>query len=111
MIIGVVLTALGLKKVLEYVSDTEHHHLDDPLKLLAALALLAGVGLYFFAQAAFTYRMTKQLGIARVVVGAVSLALIPIATLLPAMALLALVTVMAVGLVCFEGRTVNATAQ
>jgi hypothetical protein len=32
LIIGVVLVALGMKKVLEYVSDIEHHTLLDPLK-------------------------------------------------------------------------------
>ena len=37
MVAGIVLLALGLKKVLEYVGDTEHHGLDDPLK---------GIGLY-----------------------------------------------------------------
>lgn len=32
LVAGVVLTALGLKKVLEYVGDAEHHTLSDPLK-------------------------------------------------------------------------------
>ena len=32
LIVGIVLVALGLKKVLEYVGDTEHHTLLDPLK-------------------------------------------------------------------------------
>ena len=35
--------ALGLKKVLEYVGDTEHHDLDDPLKGVALGALFGGV--------------------------------------------------------------------
>ena len=32
LVIGVVLTALGLKKVLEYVGDAKEHALADPLR-------------------------------------------------------------------------------
>ena len=34
-----VFVALGLKKVLEYVSDIEHHTLSDPLKGVPLAAL------------------------------------------------------------------------
>ena len=42
LIIGVVFVALGLKKVLEYVSDIEHHTLSDPLKGVPLAALFGG---------------------------------------------------------------------
>ena len=42
MIVGIVLTALGLKKVLEYVGDTEDHELSDPLTGVALGAWSAG---------------------------------------------------------------------
>ena len=44
--------ALGLKKVLEYVGDTEHHDLSDPLKGVALGALVVGVALYLAAHVA-----------------------------------------------------------
>lgn len=49
---GIVLTALGLKKVLEYAGDTEHD-LTYPLTGPALAALLGGVVLYLLAQVGF----------------------------------------------------------
>ena len=46
LVAAVVVVALGLKKVLEYVSDTEHHDLSDPLKGVALGALVGGVAVY-----------------------------------------------------------------
>ena len=43
LVVGIVLVALGLKKVLEYVGDTEKHALTDPLKGVALAALVGGV--------------------------------------------------------------------
>jgi low temperature requirement protein LtrA len=45
MVAGIVLLALGLKKTLE--------HVDDPLKVVPAVAMLGGVGLYLLAHVAF----------------------------------------------------------
>ena len=36
MVAGIIYLALGLKKVAEYVADTEHHALTDPLRTTAA---------------------------------------------------------------------------
>jgi len=49
LIVGIVAVALGLKKVLEYVGDTEHHTLVDPLKGVALAALVGGLILYLLA--------------------------------------------------------------
>ena len=48
MVAGIVLLALGLKKTLE--------HVEDPLKLVPAVALLGGTALYLLAHVAFRYR-------------------------------------------------------
>jgi low temperature requirement protein LtrA len=55
LVVGVVLVALGLKKVLEYVGDTEHHSLADPLKGVALAALFGGVTLYLLAHVLFKW--------------------------------------------------------
>ena len=52
---AVVVVALGLKKVLEYVSDTEHHDLSDPLKGVALGALVVGVAVYLAAHVLFKW--------------------------------------------------------
>ena len=53
LVVGIVLVALGLKKVLEYVGDTEHHTLTDPLKGVALAALVGGVAIYLLAHVVF----------------------------------------------------------
>ena len=55
MILGVVLVALGLKKVLEYVSDSEAHTLLDPLKGVGLAALFGGVIIYLLAHVLFKW--------------------------------------------------------
>ena len=55
MILGVVMVALGLKKVLEYVSDTEEHTLLDPLKGVGLAALFGGVIIYLLAHVLFKW--------------------------------------------------------
>lgn len=60
IVAGIVLLALGMKKVLEYVSDTEHHELSDPLKGVGLYALVLGVVVYLLGQAAFYYRCTTR---------------------------------------------------
>ena len=52
MVAGIVFLALGLKKVIEYVADTEHHDLTDPLTGIPLLALYGGVALYLLAHVA-----------------------------------------------------------
>jgi low temperature requirement protein LtrA len=102
LVAGVVLLALGLKKVLEYVGDTEHHDLADPLKGVGLYALYGGVVLYLVAHVAFKLRTTRILSIARLVAAAVLLALVPLAARLPALVSLAMVAAVTVALAAFE---------
>jgi low temperature requirement protein LtrA len=53
MLAGIVLVALGMKKVLEYVADLEHHTLADALSPVAAAALLGGAALFLLAHVVF----------------------------------------------------------
>jgi low temperature requirement protein LtrA len=71
MVAGIVLVALGLKKTLE--------HVDDPLKLVPAVAMLGGVALYLLAHVAFRWRNVHRFSVQRVLCAAVLLAFIPAA--------------------------------
>jgi low temperature requirement protein LtrA len=95
---GIVLLALGMKKVLEYVGDTEHHTLADPLKGILLWAMYGGVVLYLLAMVAFSYRCYRNLKIFRLITSAVVLALVPLAATLPALATLGMLAVVLIGL-------------
>jgi low temperature requirement protein LtrA len=105
MIAGVILSALGLKKVLEYVSDTGHHELSEPLPLLPLCAMFGGVALYLLAHVAFRFRIWRHVSVQRVVVALLLLALIPVAAQVPALAALAGVATVLVGLIVYESTT------
>src|SRR3712207_4249390 len=53
MVAGVVYLALGLKKVAEYVGDTSHHTLADPLPSTGTWSLYAGVAAYLLGHLGF----------------------------------------------------------
>jgi low temperature requirement protein LtrA len=53
LVVGIVLVALGLKKVLEYVGDTGHHTLTDPLHGVPLAALVGGLIVYLLAHVVF----------------------------------------------------------
>ncbi len=95
---GIVLVALGLKKVLEYVGDEGHHTLSDPLKGVPLWAMYGGVVLYLLALVAFSLRCYRNLKVFRLVAAAVVLALVPLAATLPALATLGLLAVVLIGL-------------
>jgi low temperature requirement protein LtrA len=102
MIAGIILTALGLKKVLEYVGDTSHYELSDPLAILPLCAMYGGVALYLLAHVAFRWRTWHHLWWRRVIVAFAIIALIPAAAQLPALGALGLLVVVLVGLIAFE---------
>jgi low temperature requirement protein LtrA len=91
MVAGIVLLALGIEQVLEYVADGSNlHGLSDPLTVLPLGALYGGVALFLFAHSAFKYRTWHQVTVRRLVVAVLLLALIPFAAELPALAALGL---------------------
>ena len=71
MIAGVVMFALGVKKVLE--------HTGDPLKEMPAVALCGGLALYALAHVAFRVRSMGTFGPPRLLVAIACAALIPLA--------------------------------
>ncbi|WP_433167771.1 low temperature requirement protein A [Kribbella sp. CA-247076] len=102
MMAGIILLALGLKKVLEYVGDTEHHHLDDPLKGIGLYALFAGVILYLLGHVGFKWRTMHRVSVSRLVTAGLALAAVPLVTKVPALGQLGVLTALLLGLVAFE---------
>jgi low temperature requirement protein LtrA len=96
MVAGIVLFALGLKKTLG--------HVDDPLDLVPAFALLGGVAIYLLGLVAFRYRHVHSINRQRLALALVLFALIPAATELPAVAILALVNVLIWVMIAYETR-------
>ena len=94
MIAGIVLVALGMKKTLE--------HVEDPLKLVPAVALLGGTAMYLLAHVAFRWRNIHRLSVQRIVTAAVLAALLPLAVELPSLATLAILAAVLAALVAYE---------
>jgi low temperature requirement protein LtrA len=94
MVVGIVLVALGMKKTLG--------HVEDPLKLVPAFALLGGTALYLFAHVAFRYRHVHTLNTRRLACAVVLVALLPAAVELPAIATLAILVALLVALIVLE---------
>ncbi len=102
MVTGVVLLALGLKKVLEYVGDTEHHHLDDPLKGLGLFALFGGVVIYLLGHVGFKWRTMHKVGVSRLITAGLALIAVPLVAKVPALGQLGVLAALLAGLVAFE---------
>jgi low temperature requirement protein LtrA len=94
MIAGIVLLALGIKKVLAGE--------DEPLKTIPAIALCAGPALYYLGHIAFRLRNVGSLNRQRLVAAVVLLALIPLVKEIDALVALALVTAILIALVTYE---------
>jgi low temperature requirement protein LtrA len=92
MIVAIVVGALGLKKVLEYVADTADHDLADPLKGVALGALVGGVAAYLLAHVAFKWVVARELNPVRLGAAALLLAAWAPLTQVPALGQLAVVT-------------------
>jgi low temperature requirement protein LtrA len=93
-IAGIVLVALGLKKILGDV--------DDPLKTVPAFALLGGVAVYLLGHVAFRYRNIHTINRQRLLLLIVLLALIPLAREVSPLVVLALVDLLLMGLIAYE---------
>jgi low temperature requirement protein LtrA len=94
MVAGIVLVALGLKKTL---GDVE-----EPLKLVPAVATLGGTALYLLAHVAFRWRNVHRFSTARLICAIGLLVLIPLATEIPAIATLAIITVALAAVIAYE---------
>jgi low temperature requirement protein LtrA len=94
MVAGIILVALGMKKTLP--------HVDDPLKIVPAFALLGGAAIYLLAHVAFRYRHIRTLNTRRIGCAALLFALLPAATNLPALASLGILAALLVVLITVE---------
>jgi low temperature requirement protein LtrA len=94
MVAGIVLFALGLKTTL--------HAVGSPLPVIPAVGLCGGVALYLLAHVALRLRIGGGLGRGRPVATIVLLALVPVATVVPALVALGLVTAVCVALIAYE---------
>jgi low temperature requirement protein LtrA len=84
MLVGIVYLALGMKKVLTYVADPEHHDLGDALPRVPLVALFGGAVLYLVALSALRRRNVGGWNVQRLVASAALLALLPVGSQLPA---------------------------
>jgi low temperature requirement protein LtrA len=94
MVAGIVLLALGLKKTLE--------HVEDPLKLVPAAALLGGTAIYLLAHVAFRWRNVHRFNYARLVAAIMLVALVPVALEIAALGTLAILGAALAGLIVYE---------
>jgi low temperature requirement protein LtrA len=94
MVAGIVLVALGLKKTLE--------HVEDPLKVVPATALLGGAAIYLLAHVAFRYRNVHRFSWQRLIAAVLLVALLPAATELSALTTTAIVGALLAALIAFE---------
>ncbi|MGH3343639.1 MAG: low temperature requirement protein A [Carbonactinosporaceae bacterium] len=102
MVTGIVLLALGLKKVLAAVGDPEHHGLADPLTGFGLATLYGGVAVYLLGLVGFRMCTMRTVNRQRVAVVAALCALLPLAGRMPALAALGMLTAVTVGLVGYE---------
>ncbi|MFG3420680.1 low temperature requirement protein A [Micromonospora sp. NPDC047730] len=102
MVVGIILLALGFKKVLSYVGDGSAHDLTDPLHGLGLYALYGGVVLYLLGHLGFRLRNMGSVNWPRAVTVVLLVALVPLADRLPALAALAVLAVVCVGMVAAE---------
>jgi len=102
IVISIIYIALGLKKVLEYVADTGHHDLSEPLTGTPLVALYGGVAVYLLGHVAFRKRNVGTWNPHRTVTAVLLLALLPLAWRIPAIAALGLVAGVLIALVAYE---------
>ncbi|MFE3259747.1 low temperature requirement protein A [Nocardia sp. NPDC059091] len=102
MIAGIVAMALGLKKVLSYVGGAQGHSLSDELHGIPLFALYGGVIAYLVALVGFRHYATGKVLVPRLVAAVVLLALIPLASAVPALAALGMLCAVLLALIVFE---------
>ncbi|MFD3928869.1 low temperature requirement protein A [Streptomyces sp. NPDC058614] len=104
LVAGVVLTALGMKKALQQVADTDHYDLSEPLHGVVAWALTGGVGIFVLAAAAILLRTTGRASPVLVAGGLVLLCAGPAVAVVPALLALTVLAA-ATALLLLDRRT------
>jgi low temperature requirement protein LtrA len=96
MIVGIVLFAFAMKTIVG--------HVGDELDWVAAFALCGGCALYLFTYSAIRIRVERRRRVSRgrLVAAIVLLLVLPVATMVPALGALALVTAVWIGLHTYE---------
>ena len=94
MVAGIILFALGMKTTLA-------HH-DTPLAIIPAIGLCGGLAVYLAAHVAERLRIGGGWGHGRPTATVVLVALIPVATVVPSLAALALVAAVCTALIAYE---------
>ena len=97
MVAGIVLVALGMKKTLG--------HVEDPLELVPATALLGGTGIYLLAHVGFRYRHVHTLNTRRLTLAVVLAAFVPVAVEIPALATISVLALALALLIVVETRS------
>ena len=77
-------------------------HVDDPLEIVPAAALLGGTALYLLAHVAFRWRNVHRFSGQRLLCAAALVAFLPAAEHVPALVTLAVATTMLVVLLAYE---------
>jgi low temperature requirement protein LtrA len=103
MVVGIVMIALGLKKVLEYGSE--------PLSAIPAVTLFGGVSVYLLGHVAFRLRNLHTWNVQRLVVAVLLFALIPVGTVVSSYISLAVVTSITTALATYEAVKYSSRRQ
>jgi low temperature requirement protein LtrA len=96
MVAGIVLGALGLEETLA--------HVGDPLHTVPAFALLGGVSIYLLGLMGFRYRHIHSVNRRRLALALLMFALLPVATNMPALATLTIITVLLAAVIAYDTR-------
>ena len=96
LVAGIILLALGLKKAIG--------HPTDPLEDVPAFALVGGVAVYLLGLVAFRYRHVRTINRHRFGMALLLFALYPVALVLSALVMLALINALLWAMVAYETR-------
>src|SRR5262245_11568270 len=98
MVAGIIMVALALKKTLGDV--------DEPLKTVPAFALTGGIAVFLLGLVCFRWRHVHTVNRLRFAYALVLLAVFPLATEVPALAAVAIVTAILWAIITYETRVV-----
>ncbi|MGB7686544.1 MAG: low temperature requirement protein A [Solirubrobacterales bacterium] len=96
LVAGIVLVALGMKKAIGHSGE----HLDGVI----AFALLGGVAIYLLGLVGFRYRQVRTINRRRLGLAIVLLILVPVATEISALAVIAIADVLIWAMIAYEHR-------